>query len=121
MNDDKPRTKTRPPPGNRNHIVTEGFSNSESDKLYRLNWPNEPEIAKAYREGQQCGGCTWFAPFNADYGLCCNREGRHSLETVFEHFTCPSYDGEGWGGHSFVRKEMRDFLNGADGEGEVER
>lgn len=99
--------KTRPPPGNRNVIVTVGFSNSESEKRYRNQWPGEPELYAQYHGGDQCGGCTFFAPFNEDYGLCCNERSRHFTETVFEHFTCANSDQEGWGAHSFEAKERR--------------
>jgi hypothetical protein len=86
---------------NRNIVNTEGFSNPESEARYRANWPGEPEVFAQYEDGQQCGGCAFFAPFNADYGLCCNPESRHVLETVFEHFTCPAMVNQGWGAHSF--------------------
>jgi hypothetical protein len=86
---------------NANHIVTEGFSNPESEKLYRSAWPGEPQLKRQCEDGGQCGGCAWFAPFNADWGLCCHPVSRHRLETVFEHFTCGSYAAEGWGPHSF--------------------
>ncbi len=99
--------KTRPPPGNRNRIVSQGFSNSESEKRYRLNWPAEPEVLANYRAGRQCGGCTWFAPFDSDWGLCCCPKSRHRLETVFEHFSCAEQDNEGWGAHSFEAGQSR--------------
>jgi hypothetical protein len=88
---------------NTNRIVTDRFSNPESEKLYREHWPDEPQTyTDLYEEGQQCGGCSFFAKFNSDWGLCCHPESRHHLETVFEHFTCPRYVHEGWGSHSFV-------------------
>ena len=86
---------------NRNTIVTTTWSNTDSETMYRLAWPDEPSVHALYREGQQCGGCSFYAPFNADYGLCCNVGSRHALETVFEHFTCPALLTEGWGAHSF--------------------
>lgn len=101
--------KTRPPPGNRNSIVLQGFSNSESEKRYRLQWPGEPEICAAYKAGNQCGGCTFYAEFDSDFGLCCNPRSRHHTETVFEHFSCANYDYEGWGAHSFQARERRNI------------
>ena len=86
---------------NTNRITTGAFSNPQSEALYRDHWPSEPEVYAQYRDGQQCGGCAFFAPFNADYGLCCNAASRHVLETVFEHFTCPALVSQGWGAHSF--------------------
>jgi hypothetical protein len=88
---------------NRNTIITEDFSNPASEALYKANWPEEPEVFAQYEDGGQCGGCAYFAPFNADYGLCCNPASRHHLETVFEHFTCPVLVHQGWGAHSFHR------------------
>lgn len=104
-------------PGDTNTIRTDGFSNPVTEQMYRDGWPQEPRLLHLIREeGRQCGGCSFFAPFNADYGLCCNAESRHHLETVFEHHGCGAYVGEGWGAHSFltaeemrmVRKEMGD-------------
>src|SRR6185503_3028619 len=86
---------------NQNHIITDTWSNPDSERLYRAEWPDEAEVRAQYYDGAQCGGCSFFAPFNLDYGLCCNSLSRHVLETVFEHFTCPRYLSEGWGAHSF--------------------
>ena len=86
---------------NQNHIITDRWSNPDSERLYQLGWPDEPSLKEQYEEGQQCGGCSFYAPFNADYGLCCHAASRHLTETVFEHFTCASFVNEGWGAHSF--------------------
>ncbi len=99
--------KTRPPPGNRNRIVTEGFSNSESEKRYRLMWAGEAAVLALYETGNQCGGCTFYAVFDSDWGLCCNARSRHHTETVFEHFTCANTDQESWGAHRFQARESR--------------
>ena len=89
---------------NSNRIATDEFSNVESSRLYQQQWPTEPAIRSRYEEGEQCGGCSYFAPLNADWGVCCRPKSRHHLETVFEHFTCPSYIAEGWGPHSFSER-----------------
>src|SRR3989304_1728298 len=86
---------------NRNHIITDRWSNDDSKRLYELQWPEEPKLREQYEEGQQCGGCSFFAKFNFDWGLCCHAASRHHLESVFEHFTCPVYVHEGWEAHSF--------------------
>ena len=86
---------------NENHIITDRWSNAESEGLYKQSWPAEPDVRAKYENGEQCGGCAFFAPFNFDYGLCCHNESRHFTETVFEHFTCPAYHVEGWEAHSF--------------------
>jgi hypothetical protein len=86
---------------NTNSIVTDGFSCAESAAVYKEMWPAEPAVRAQYEDGAQCGGCSYFAPLNADWGICCHPGSRHRLETVFEHFTCPSYLCEGWGPHSF--------------------
>ncbi len=91
---------------NKNQIVADRWSNAASEELYRSHWPDEPTIYRQYELGRQCGGCSFFAPFNADYGLCCLSESRHYLETVFEHFTCSSFVNEGWGAHSFSEKPL---------------
>lgn len=61
---------------NQNVIVVGGFSNPASLKLYNLQWPNEPKILQKYMQGHQCSGCTYFAKFNSDYGLCCSPRSR---------------------------------------------
>lgn len=86
---------------NQNVIVVGGFSNPASLKQYNLQWPNEPKNFQKYMQGHQCGGCTYFAKFNSDYGLCCSPHSRHRLETVFEHFSCADQQEEGWYAHSF--------------------
>lgn len=103
---------------NTNRIMTTGFSNPESDRLYRSGWPDEPSVQKQKEElSEQCGGCSFFAVFNADWGLCCHPKSRHHLETVFEHFTCPMYVHEGWGPHSFTENaEFHCRCNGSSSE-----
>ena len=86
---------------NRNAIVTTAFSSATSEQMYKANWPDEPATRELYTEGIQCGGCSFFAKFNSDWGLCANAKSRHHLETVFEHFTCPAHVNEGWGPRSF--------------------
>ena len=94
--------------GNTNRIVTTTWSNPGSEELYLSKWPSEPKCRDQYEQlGQQCGGCSYFAPFNSDWGLCANSKSRHALETVFEHFTCPNFTDEGWGPHSFFDDQAR--------------
>ncbi len=101
---------------NSNRIETSTFSNPDSQRLYQLGWPDEPETAQVYADGRQCGGCSCFAKFNYDWGLCCCPVSRHHLETFFEHFTCPSIVDEGWESHSFFQtpeqmKSIRKLLD----------
>ena len=91
---------------NENRVVTDRFSNPESERRYRDHWPGEPELAAQCEEGGQCGGCAYFAPFNSDWGLCCNPSSRHATETVFEHFSCSALIDEGWGAHSFTDRHL---------------
>jgi hypothetical protein len=86
---------------NGNRIVTDTWSNPESRRLYEERWPNDAVLDVANRDGSQCGGCAFFAPFNDDWGLCANQRSGHYLETVFEHFACTVHVDEGWGPHSF--------------------
>lgn len=88
---------------NENRVITDRWSNASSQALYQQSWPDEPVLRLKYENGEQCGGCAFFAPFNYDYGLCCHDESRHFTETVFEHFTCAAYHGEGWEAHSFTK------------------
>ncbi len=87
---------------NTNKVATGTWSNPESKEIYLSEWPQEPKLAKMYKDGWQCGGCSFYAKFNSDWGLCNHLLSRHHLETVFEHFTCPSYENECWGPHSFT-------------------
>jgi hypothetical protein len=100
---------------NRNAIVTTTWSNPVTAELYVLKWPNEPGIRQQCEQGNQCGGCSFFAPFNSDWGLCAHSKSRHHLETVFEHFTCSAFVNEGWGPHSFTTDH--DFHCRCGGEG----
>lgn len=77
---------------NKNHIESRTFSNEETAKLFREN--GAPE--------NQCGGCSFFAPLNGDWGLCLNSESAFLHETVFEHFGCEAVCVEHWGPHSFT-------------------
>ena len=99
---------------NKNRIIADDFSNEDSRRLYLERWLDEPDLAEKVEEGEQCGGCSFYAPFNADYGLCCHHESRHYLETVFEHFTCPVQVPEGWGPHSFREDPQCHCLCGGD-------
>lgn len=87
---------------NQNQLATTSWSNLASAELYQAGWPGEPACQAQYEEGRQCGGCSFFAKFDADWGLCAFAKSRHYLETVFEHFTCPHHVHEGWGPHSFT-------------------
>jgi hypothetical protein len=86
---------------NRNVIVTTTWSSEVARRLYESNYEGAPEYAKQAEALHQCGGCSFFAAFNQDWGHCAHAKSPHHLETVFEHFGCPSYADEGWGPHSF--------------------
>ena len=103
---------------NENRIVTDRFSSARSEKLFKDQWPDEPELREQASTGRgQCGSCSFFAPFNDDYGLCCHSASRHHLETVFEHFACPVHELEDWGPHSFTTiKEHHCRCNGESNE-----
>jgi hypothetical protein len=87
---------------NRNQIIVNNWSNPASQSLYMSGWTNAPLYKEKYENGQQCGGCSFYAEFNADWGLCAHEKSPHYLETVFEHFTCPEMVNEGWGPHGFT-------------------
>jgi hypothetical protein len=109
-------------PMNQNLLITEDWSNPDSQALYRANWPTEPDVAKLYDSGFQCGGCAFYAPFNEDFGLCCHRRSRHHRETVFEHFTCALHIEDGWQTHSFSERSplSHDLLAADRADPEVE-
>ena len=106
---------------NKNAIITGTWSNDESKRLYELHWPDEPVVKQQYEEGQQCGGCAFFAPFNFDWGLCCHSQSRHFSETVFEHFTCPSVVNEGWDAHSVSTCNIDDIFDDPNSGGGTEK
>ena len=76
-----------------NRIYISGFSNPETGQTYRRIGHIE--------DRKQCGGCSFYAPFNLDWGLCCFKKSHHYLETVFEHFGCKACVYESWEAHSF--------------------
>ena len=96
-----------------NHIETSSFSNPESQAKYAQQWPTEYALRQKYLSGLQCGGCTFYAKFNSNWGLCCAPDSRHWLETVFEHFTCALQTDEGWGAHSFTTDRDTQCRRGA--------
>jgi len=91
--------------GNRNRILTSDFSNRNTRDLYLQQAPINGE--------KQCGGCSFYALFNYDYGLCCHPTARFYLETVFEHFGCEKNVYEGWEAHSF-RKDAHQLPDSDD-------
>lgn len=98
---------------NMNTIITNDFSNPATKELYRKGYEeNDPKLFRQMTEDcAQCGGCSCFAPLNADYGICTNSHSKHHLETVFEHFTCEVTVQEGWEAHSFceTKDELKDM------------
>jgi hypothetical protein len=95
---------------NTNRIFTNGFSNPDTRQVYQT---------KGYIDGRlQCGGCSFYAIFNCDWGLCCHSKSAFYLETVFEHFGCEKHVPESWESHSFTgnpnllidRSRLIDFL-----------
>ncbi len=90
---------------NANQILTDTWSNPESSERYKQHWPARTRAIYTIREREPMWRCSFFAEFNADWGLCCHPKSRHHLETVFEHFTCPAFVKEGWGPHSFSEDE----------------
>jgi hypothetical protein len=87
---------------NQNTVATKGYSSKLSEQMHKTHWPDDPFSRELYDAGIQCGGCSFFGKLNFDWGLCANARSRHYLETVSEHFTCPSHVNEGWGRHSFT-------------------
>ncbi len=92
---------------NLNTIKTDGFSSLEAQALFHSGFAADADARRVHEQGGQCGGRSFYAPFNDDFGLCCHRASRHVTETVFEHFTCSSFVDEGWGVHSFSTKAER--------------
>lgn len=100
---------------NQNHIVTEGFSSEETERIYQKIDRGDAPLAQQYREGRQCCVCNFFAPLNADWGICCYKRSPHYLETIFEHFACLAYvpweEGDGRS-HTFSDYYVRSFKSG---------
>jgi hypothetical protein len=87
---------------NKNQIITDHWSNPASEALYKSQYVTAPLYREEIEKTHECLGCSFFAAFNADWGLCTFEKSPHHLETVFEHFTCPAFVFEGWGPHSFT-------------------
>lgn len=86
-----------------NKITDDDWSNQRTKKMYLNRFPDEPDLKrKAFDDCHQCGGCSFFAPFNLDFGLCAHPDSRHYCETVFEHFTCGDHIAECWLHSSFA-------------------
>ena len=86
---------------NKNKIITNGFSNRNTEKIYDNLFQSDDKAKQLYERGCQCGSCSYFAELNKDYGLCCYMKSDHYLETIFEHFTCSKHIEENWNAHSF--------------------
>jgi len=86
---------------NQNKIIMDKFSNPKTIKAYHEYESKRDEMDES-EIYYQCGGCSFFAPFNSDWGLCCYHKSDHHLETVFEHFTCSHHVDENWESHSFM-------------------
>lgn len=97
---------------NQNAIITDTWSNPDSEALYRNEWPDEPAIRAQKLEGDQCGGCSYFAPFNLDFGLCCHPASRHFRETV-RALHLPRLPRRGMGRAQLRRHRGRRGLTGA--------
>ena len=87
---------------NRNIIIENGFSNPETSHLYDKIAAGKHSLSQRYSSGIQCGGCSFFAPLNSDYGICCLKKSQHYLETIFEHFVCEAQIEESWEYHTFT-------------------
>ena len=90
---------------NKNIIIKDDFSSEQTKNIYLSKFNNNEKSLELYNYGYQCGGCSFFAPLNEDYGICCFKKSIHFTETVFEHFTCSNFIQEGWGAHSFSEDE----------------
>jgi len=104
-----------------NKITTDDFSNPDTKETFFKHGHDDtmsPLLIKIIDECWQCGTCSCFAPFNGDYGLCCNSNSPYHLETVFEHFACESVVVESWEAHSFCQGEddLRNMLEFEEGE-----
>lgn len=90
--------------GNRNRIQKRGFSNPATRALYSQQCAASQRSGR-HRTHKQCGGCSFYAVFNSDWGLCCHAKSRHYLETVFEHFSCQHAVFVSWEAHCFTEKQ----------------
>ncbi|MDA0839532.1 MAG: hypothetical protein O3B01_20540 [Planctomycetota bacterium] len=70
---------------NTNIIKTDGFSSPESAALFDSGFAADPEARQVHEAGGQCGGCSFFAPFNDDYGLCCHYGSDDGLKHEFNN------------------------------------
>ena len=54
----------------------------------------------------QCGGCSFFAAIDGDYGICCNPQSRNDGRVTFEHGGCID--------HSFIQELLSNIGLEAD-------
>jgi len=106
---------------NTNLVVTDNWSNPESEDLYNERWPDESSMLVKQEKGEECRTCSFWARLDPEWGLCANPKSRHRLETVFEHFTCPSYVEEGLGPHSFTENSEAHCRCGGRGSKYLDR
>ena len=86
-------------------VVSEGgwFSDRKWMTAKELNAAQDRWVANCYKTGKQepdvkedwiphqCGGCRWFAAFDLDYGICCNKESPNDGRITFEHGGCTKH------------------------------
>ena len=88
---------------NTNVIFTTGFTDQDSHKRYKNEWPGGNR--RCWKSTSEA--CSVEAVHTLQYLIAitacaaiCNHVTR--LETISVHFTCPSHVEEGWGAHSFA-------------------
>jgi hypothetical protein len=84
---------------NKNQITIGKFSNETTEHEHRQKTAGDKWIE------DQCGRCSFFAPLNQDWGLCCFNKSKYFTETINKHFGCERHIEEGWQAHSFQERK----------------